>query len=64
MVEEELWESAERDFQAYGRPLINFTSFKYMRQILTVAYNDWTALVGNLRKAQMSWAGMARILRR
>ena len=30
LEEEVMWESAERDFQAYGRPLATFTLFKYL----------------------------------
>ena len=35
MVEDELWESAERSFWAYGRPLDTVTYFKYMGRVLT-----------------------------
>ena len=33
--EEELWESSERDFQAYGKPLENLTAFKYLGRVMT-----------------------------
>ena len=37
--EEELRESLERAFQAYGEPLENVTSFKYLGRVLTLG-ND------------------------
>ena len=57
-----MWESAERAFQAYGRPLVTFAPFKYMGQILTAADENWPELVGNLRKAKKIWARMERML--
>ena len=35
LVEEELRESSERYFQAYGAPLETLTSFKYLERVLT-----------------------------
>ena len=54
MAEEDLQESAERDFQAYGRPLKMVNYFKYLEQVLTSADDDWTELVGKVRKARKS----------
>ena len=62
MAEEELWESAERAFQAYVRPLKTVTSLKYMVQVLTAADNNCTTVVGNLRKARKSWTWLKIIL--
>ena len=62
MAEEDLQESAERAFQAYGRTLEMVTSFKYLGPVLTGEEDDWTAVVGNLRKARNFWARLARIL--
>ena len=39
MAEEEMRESVERAFQAYGIPLDTVTSFKYLGRVLTAA-ND------------------------
>ena len=55
-------ERAERAFQAYDRPLTTVASFKYLGRVLTAAYDDCTAVVGNLRKARKIWAQMARIM--
>ena len=51
LAEEYIWESAERNFQAYVRPLANVASIKYLGQVLKSAGDDWTEVVGNLWKA-------------
>ena len=55
MSEEDMWESEERVFQAYVRPLETVTSFKYMGRALAAADGNWPAVVGNLKKARKSW---------
>ena len=62
MEEEDIWDSAERAFQAYGRPLEAVTSFKYLGWVLTAADNDWPVIVGNLKKSRKSWAQLTSIL--
>ena len=62
MAEEEMRESAERDFQDYVRPFKMVTLFKYLGQVLKVVDEDWLAVVRNLWKAQKSWTRLARIL--
>ena len=64
MEEEELWESMERYFQAYGKPLEKFTSSKYLGRVITAGGDDWPVLVVNLVKAWKIWARMTRILGR
>ena len=64
MAEEELQEIADRDFQAYGRPLDTVTSFKYMGRVLAMAVDDCPEVVGNLRKARKSWEQADMILGR
>ena len=61
MAKEEMWESAERSFQDYGRPLQTVTSFKYLGRVLTTVDKKWSTLVGNLRKARKSWARLTRL---
>ena len=63
LTEEEMQESAERYFQAYGRPLATVTSFKYLVQVMTKADEVWTVVVGKIWKVQKSWEQMERILR-
>ena len=41
LVEEDLQESLERAFQAYGEPLETVTLFKYLGRVLTVGGEDW-----------------------
>ena len=62
MVEEELWKSLERAFQAYGEPLETVTLFKYMGRVLTVGDDNWPTVAGNLRKDRKNWTWMKRIL--
>ena len=57
-------ESAERAFQAYGRPIDTVTYFKDMGRVLTAADDDWPTVVDNMKKARKSWARMTRILGR
>ena len=40
------------------------TLFKYMGRVMMAGDDDWTAVAGNLRKAQKSWTRMTRILGR
>ena len=55
-------ESAERTFQAYGRPLDTVTSFKYLGRVLTTADDNCTEVVRNMKKAQKSWEWLNSIL--
>ena len=52
LTEEEMREIAERGFKAYGRPLAMVTSLKYLGQVMTTADDEWTVVVGKIRKAQ------------
>ena len=38
LVEEELQDILERDFQAYGTPLENVTAFKYLGRLMVAGY--------------------------
>ena len=51
LAEEDLWESSNRAFQAYGEPLETVTSFKYLGQVMTAGDDGWLEVAGNLRKA-------------
>ena len=63
-MEEELRESTERDFEAYGAPLENLTTFKYIEHVMTVGDDDWHEVVDNLWKVRKSCGMLSRILRR
>ena len=62
--EEESRRSTTVAFQAYGRPLVEVSEFKYLGRLLTYSDGYWPAVVGNMRKARKRWAQMSRILGR
>ena len=62
LAEEELRERSERAFQAYGEPLVNVTTFRYLGRVMTAGDDDWPAVIGNLQKARKSWGRLLRIL--
>ena len=64
MGEKELWESTERDFEAYGKPIEAVPSFKYLGRIMMAGEDDWPAVAGNLVMARKSWGRLTRILGR
>ena len=64
LVEEDLRESTERAFQAYGKPLGTVTLFNYLIRVMTAGGDDWMAVASNLRKAWKSWLRITRILGR
>ena len=61
LAEEDMRDSAERDFHTYVRPLETVTLFKYLGQVLTKGDDDWTEVVGNLKKEQKNWEQLSRI---
>ena len=64
LAETETRENSERAFEAYGAPIESVLDFKYLGRILTAIDDDWPAVVGNLRKARLSWGWLARVLSR
>ena len=64
LAEAELRESSERASEAYGEPLENVTTFRYLGRVLTAVDDDWLAVVGNLGKARKSWRRLSQILSR
>ena len=71
-VDQKMWRLAEEEsqmgaamaFQAYGRPLDTFLSFKYLGRLLTETDNDWAPVIENLQKARKIWDRLSRILGR
>ena len=51
-------------FEVYGKQLKTVPSFKYLGRTLTAGGGNWTAVAGNLGKAQKSWGRLNRILGR
>ena len=57
-----MWDSVERAFLAYRRPIDTVTSLKYLEQVLTEADKEFQSVLGNLRKAWKICACLARIM--
>ena len=53
-TEEEIRESAERAFKAYGDQLELVPRFTYLGRVMTVGDDNWPAVAGNLAKARRS----------
>ena len=56
--------TSEKAFHAYGDKMRVVTEFQYLGRMMTNTDEDWPAVAGNLRKAQVSWGRLARILGR
>ena len=54
----------ERAFHAYGKQMRSVTEFQYLGRVLTATDDEWPAVAGNIRKAQVSWGHLARVLGR
>ena len=64
LAEEELRESSERAFQAYGASLENVTAFKYLGRVMMAEDDDWPKVEGKTQKARKSWGQIFQILSR
>ena len=56
--------TSERAFHAYWKQMRAVTEFPYLGRFLTATDYDWPAVAGNIRKAQVSWGRLARVLGR
>ena len=63
-MEEEAWEGKERALDAYGVPLSQIASFRYLGRVFVVEDNDWPAVVCNIRRARQKWVRLTRALSR
>ena len=61
LTEAETREILERAFKAYGEPIQNVSTFRYLGRVLTAKDDDWILVVVNLRKAQNSWGPLSWI---
>ena len=61
MVVDDARAGTERAFRGYYLTLTMVTVFNYLSHILTASGNDWTSVMGNLRKARKKWARMSSI---
>ena len=64
LAEMEMQENSERAFHAYGRPMEAVSKFRYLGWLLTATDDDWPEVARNIRKAQVSWRRLARVLGR
>ena len=64
LAETERREKSERAFHAYGKPMEAVSEFRYLGRLLNTTDDDWTAVVGNIRKARVSWGCLAQVLGR
>ena len=64
LAEMETRKNSERAFEAYGAPIELVTEFRYLGRILTATYDDWAAVVGNIRKANQIWGRLTKVLSR
>ena len=64
LAEAEARENSERSFHAYGKPMEAVLEFRYLRRLLTAIDDDWPAVAGNIRKSQVSWGRLVRVLGR
>ena len=60
-MEEELRDSIERAFEAYGNPIETVNTFKFMGRVMTAGDDDWPEVAGNLVKARKSWGRLTKI---
>ena len=53
---------AETVLWAYGQPLTNSGSFKYLGNLLSATDDNWSVAVANLQKERKRWTQLSRIL--
>ena len=54
----------EGSLTAYGPPLNQVTSFKYLGQVLVEEYDGWLVMVCKLRRDRQKWAWVIRVFSR
>ena len=64
LAEEESREGTERAITAYGVPLSQVTSFKYLGRVLAAEDDDCPSVVRKLRRAKQKWEWLTRVLSR
>ena len=64
MEVDEMQSSTERAFWAHGCPLTSVSQFNYIGRVLTASVDEWTTVVGNIKKALQKWDRFSRILGR
>ena len=64
LAETETRENSKWAFHAYGKLMEAVSQFRYLGRLLTATDDDWPAVTGNIRKAQVRWGRLARVLGR
>ena len=64
MADKETRKNSEQTFKAYREPINCVLELKYLGRILTATDENWPAVVGNLKKARISWGRLSRVLGR
>ena len=62
MAAEEVRSVTSREFSDYGSPLEMVIYFRYLGRVMSVADDDWMAVVRNMAKVQVLLRRMTRIL--
>ena len=61
-LREEEAQASTAVFQAYRRPLLTVTEFKYLGWFLTAYDDEWQEVVANIQKSLIRWSSFFRIL--
>ena len=61
-MEEDAQEGIGGSLTAYGVPLSQVTSFKYLGRVLAAEGNNWAEVVRNLRYARQKWEQLTDVL--
>ena len=64
LAEAEMRKTSERAFHAYGKQMRAVTEFRYLGRVLTTTDDDWSAVAGNIQRAQVIWGRLAWVLGR
>ena len=64
LEDEEAREMMETSLIAYGVPLSQVTSFKYIGRVLDAEDSNWPEVVRNLRRARQKWSQLTWVLNR
>ena len=64
LAEAEIREITEMAFKVYGQQIKSVPWFTYLGRVMTVGYDNWPAVAGNLAKARKSRGRMQGILRK
>ena len=64
LVAEKSMAGSEMALTAYGKPLTEVYSFKYLGRILPALDKDWPSVISNTRNARKKWVRLLKVLGR